>query len=314
MQKRILTVARDDARELLRFLRQRLELSDEQAATLITQGAVWRGGRRVQSPALESAIQKLLPGERLVVYLEPLQLPKSVAPRVVYEDANLLIVDKPAGLDSQPGRRGGPSLLSLLPAPLYLVHRLDADASGLLVLARNPGTAAALQEGILRGMIDRQYLAVVDGVPRPSEGRIDLRIGRAHEKSPAAGAKSALGLRQQAHPTQSSQGQPATTHYRLMPTQPAELSGTSLVWLRLETGRTHQIRVHLSAIGHPIVGDTLYGGRLGPRLFLHASRLCLPIGGRNSEPGKGFPPRIFSSPPPACFGGTEQAVQPTTEA
>jgi 23S rRNA pseudouridine1911/1915/1917 synthase len=319
MQKRILTVARGDSRELRRFLRERLEISEEQAAALILEGTVWRGGRRVPSEALQTP-PRLVTGERLTIYVDSsrngvvdVKLAAQPEVRVIFEDDHILVVDKPAGLDSQPGRRGGPSLLSLLPAPLHLVHRLDAEASGLMVLARNRATAAALQEALCRGAIERQYVAVVDGVPRPSEGRIDLRIGRAPKKSPRP-----TSPQQKAHPTQSPYGQPATTHYRLVTMTtlstmtttppPPELAGTSLLWLRLETGRTHQIRVHLSAIGHPIVGDRLYGGRPGSRLLLHASRLCL-------YPGKGGTlPRVFSSPPPGCFGGGAQASQPATEA
>lgn len=312
MQKRILTVARGDSRELRRFLRERLELSDERAATLLQQGAVWRSGRRVPGDGFETQ-PKLVTGERLVAYVSEAadhrgERDERVAPpdvRIVFEDDRMLIVDKPAGLDSQPGKRGGPSLMSLLPAPLHLVHRLDAEASGLMVLARDRETAAALQEALSRGAIERQYVAVVDGVPRPAEGRIDLRIGRAHNKTPLS-----TSPQQKAHPSQSPYGQPATTHYRLvtMPQPTPELAGTSLVWLRLETGRTHQIRVHLSAIGHPIVGDRLYGGRSGQRLLLHASRLCL-------YPSKGGTlPRVFSSPPPGCFGGGAWSSQPATEA
>lgn len=306
MQKRILTVARGDSRELRRFLRERLELSDERATALLLQGSVWRSGQRVPGDGFETQ-PKLVAGERLIVYVNSGDGERALPPevRIVFEDDHLIVVDKPAGLDSQPGRRGGSSLLSLLPAPLHLVHRLDAEASGLVVLARNRQTAAALQEALLRGAIERQYLAVIDGVPRPAEGRIDLRIGRAHQKTP-----SATSPPQQTHPTQSSNGQPATTHYRLvsLPQPSPELPGTSLVWLRLETGRTHQIRVHLSAIGHPIVGDRLYGGRSGPRLLLHASRLCI-------FPGQGGRlPRVFSSPPPGCFGGGAATSQPATEA
>jgi len=228
--------------------------------------------------------------------------------RIVFEDDHIVIVDKPAGLDSQPRRR--PSLLSLLPAPLHLVHPLDAEASGLMVLARDRATAATLQEALLRGAIERQYVAVVDGIPRPAEGRIDLRIGRAYEKTPRPSSS-----RQKAHPIQSTYGQPATTHYRVITmstltttTATTELNATSLLWLRLETACPHQIRVHLAAIGHPIVGDRLYGGRAGARLLLHASRLCL-------YPGKGGTlPRVFSSPPPSCFGGGGQASQLATEA
>ena len=218
-------------------------------------------------------------------------VPPGLAPRIVYEDAKLLVVDKPAGIASRPA--GARSLSRLATSPLFVVQRLDAEASGLMLLARDRQTAAALKEAMRRGAIEWQYLALVDGTPRPAEGRIDL-------------------------PTAARRGRPATTHYRLLAaTPPADFAGTSLLWLRLETGHRHQVRAHLAAIGHPIVGDKLYGGRLGPRLFLHASRLCMPIGGKGQGIGGtgGFArPRIFSSSPPACFSGAAKAFQPMPQA
>jgi RluA family pseudouridine synthase len=301
MDKQILTVAAVDPRELGPFLKARLGLDGATAERRVAEGAVWISGRRAKARR-----DKLAPGERVTVYLAAAKgATPARAPAIIYSDERLLVIDKPAGLDSQPSRRGGPSLLSVLPPPLFLVHRLDAEASGLLVLGRDAAAATTLQRGLgdepqsqrrpsLSSPIGREYLALVSGVPQAETGTIDLRIGRAES---SAGQSS----RYQFHPAGSTQGQAARTHYRrLGPPPAAALEGLlpsgplSLIWLKLESGRTHQIRLHLAALGHPIVGDRLYGGAAAGRLYLHAARLRLHHPDSHEE-------LCFESLPPAGF-------------
>lgn len=194
-------------------------------------------------------------------------------PLVVWEDEHLAIVDKPAGLlvHPAPGDRG-PSLVGELRAagrPLGggddpdrpgIVHRLDRDTSGLLVVAREPGAHRALAALIATRAVSREYVALVEGCPPSRTGRIDAPLGRDHR----APERVVVGGRR---------SRPAVTHFEVRERLPRE----SLLDIRLETGRTHQIRAHLEAIGHPVVGDPRYGS--GPRYglrrqFLHSRRLA----------------------------------------
>lgn len=296
MSKRILTVAAADPHELRGFVAARLEISPRQAARMVAQGSVWVDGRRANG----SERTPLHTGQRVTAYADEAATPRppKVALPTVFSDAHLLVVDKPAGLPSQPGRRGGPSLLSLLPGPLFLVHRLDAEASGLVVLARDRATAAALQETLQHGDTAREYLALVEGAlaqpgPGGEEGRIELRIGPLQRDGDGA-----MVPRYQAHPPQSGHGQAAVTRYQVL----GAAAGRTLVWLRLETGRTHQLRVHLAALGHPIVGDRLYGQAAeGERLLLHAARLRLrhPLTGET---------HVLTAPPPPELGPLQGAA------
>jgi 23S rRNA pseudouridine1911/1915/1917 synthase len=187
-----------------------------------------------------------------------------------YEDEHLLVVDKPAGLVVHParGHREG-TLAQLLagaaagggdPERAGIVHRLDRDTSGLLLVARSEEAHRRLQRALAQRQIEREYLALVQGRPPARSGTIEAPIGR----DPRVRTRMAVGGN---FPRQ------ARTHFTLE----RSLTGYSLLRLRLETGRTHQIRVHLQAIGHPVVGDPEYGPAqtLGlERQFLHAARLA----------------------------------------
>jgi 23S rRNA pseudouridine1911/1915/1917 synthase len=188
---------------------------------------------------------------------------------VVYEDADLIVIDKPAGMPVHPGPGHERSTVvnavlahcpdlagiegSLRPG---IVHRLDKDTSGLLVIAKNDRAQTGLATQMAARTMRKEYLALVHGRPPPS-GTIDAPIGR--------------------HPGQRKQmaivaeGRPARTHFRAL----GAVGPDTLVLARLDTGRTHQIRVHFAGIGHPVVGDTVYGKRsdLVARQFLHAWRL-----------------------------------------
>jgi 23S rRNA pseudouridine1911/1915/1917 synthase len=198
---------------------------------------------------------------------------------IVYEDDALIVVDKPAGVVVHParGHRSG-TLAQLLagrarggadPDRAGIVHRLDRDTSGLLIVARSETAHRRLQEALARRRIAREYLALVEGHPPARTGTIDAPIGRdRHDRTRIS--------------TDTDRPRPALTRFELE----RALSAASLLRVRLQTGRTHQIRVHLAAIGHPVCGDPVYGraGVLGlERQFLHAERLAFehPISGES---------------------------------
>jgi 23S rRNA pseudouridine1911/1915/1917 synthase len=208
--------------------------------------------------------------------------------RIAYEDEHLLVVDKPAGIVVHPAPgQPGPTLVHAL-APHGaaggdaerpgIVHRLDADTSGLIVVARTEAAHRGLQRLLRRRELRREYLALVCGRPRSRRGRIEAPIGRdRHDR------------RRQSLDTDVPRD--AVTHFEVDELLP----GHALLRVRLETGRTHQIRVHLEAIGLPVSGDPVYGavGDLGlTRQFLHAARLAF------AHPHTGAPVDV-SSPLPA---------------
>jgi 23S rRNA pseudouridine1911/1915/1917 synthase len=186
-----------------------------------------------------------------------------------YEDEHLLVVDKAAGVVVHPGRGHAHDTLSQLlagsaaggnPARAGIVHRLDRDTSGLLVVARSEESHRRLQAAVARRLVEREYLALVSGVPPARSGTIDAPVGR----DARVRTRMSVG---------GAHAREARTHFTLE----RALGGVSLLRLRLETGRTHQIRVHLRAIGHPVCGDPEYGtaGQLGlRRQFLHAARIA----------------------------------------
>jgi 23S rRNA pseudouridine1911/1915/1917 synthase len=188
---------------------------------------------------------------------------------VAFEDESLLVVDKPAGVVVHPAAGNWSGTLSQALAGRVaggeagragIVHRLDKDTSGLLVVARSDDVHRALKAMLQRREITREYLALVDGRPPARTGTIDAPIGRDRR----------VRVRMS---TDSAEPREAVTHFSLVEALPV----ATLLRVRLETGRTHQIRVHLQAIGHPVCGDPEYGvaGRFGlTRQFLHAARLA----------------------------------------
>ena len=213
--------------------------------------------------------------------------PESIPLDVVFEDESLLVINKPAGLVVHPGSGNwqGTMLNALLahaPAQSALpragiVHRLDKDTSGLLVVARTLASRTDLVRQLQARTVKREYLAVVHG-RIAGHGSIDAPIGR----HPVKRTRMAVTER----------GRQAVTHYRVL----ERYAGATLLRCRLETGRTHQIRVHLSALGHPLVGDPAYGKRASrldfPRQALHAERLGLlhPVTRRAMEWEAAAPP------------------------
>lgn len=211
---------------------------------------------------------------------------------VLYRDAKILAIDKPAGLAVQGGSGTHKHLDGMLDALRFgaeerprLVHRLDKDTSGVLVLARDAAAARALTRAFRDGAVRKLYWAAVAGLPKPKAGQIDLPLGKAGGKG-----------REKMQP-ETEDAEEAQTLYATVAT-----SGKKAAWLALRpiTGRTHQLRAHCAAIGHPILGDGKYGGKqafpgiagLPGQLLLHAREIALP------DPVDGTTHRI-TAPPPA---------------
>jgi 23S rRNA pseudouridine1911/1915/1917 synthase len=213
---------------------------------------------------------------------------------VAYQDEHLIVVDKAPGVVVHPARGHREDTLAQLLEPLLgeatgdperrgIVHRLDRDTSGLLVVARTEQALTSLQAALAQREIEREYIALVEGRPPARSGTIEAPIGR----DPRVRTRMAVGGAGQRE---------ARTHFTLE----RALADTSLLRLRLETGRTHQIRVHLQAIGHPVCGDPEYGsaGRLGlERQFLHAARLAFahPLSGERIEVSSPLPGDLLAA-------------------
>ncbi len=191
---------------------------------------------------------------------------------IVYEDEHLLVIDKPAGVVVHPaaGHRTGTLAQALSGVAAGgpdgsragIVHRLDRDTSGLIVVARSDEVHRALTRLLAARELRREYLALVDGRPEARTGTIDAPIGRDRRDRTL-------------HSIDTDAPREARTHFEIE----RMLPGSTLLRVVLETGRTHQIRVHMAAIGHPVCGDPQYGvaGRYGlRRQFLHAARLAFP--------------------------------------
>ncbi|MDR2165071.1 MAG: RluA family pseudouridine synthase [Zoogloeaceae bacterium] len=259
------------ARLLPRYSRNRLQ-------AWIRDGRLLRDGHPETSPRT-----RLRGGETLTLACVPepgdcAHTPEAIALDVVYGDAALFVINKPAGLVTHPG--SGNWCGTLLNALLHLdpalvgvpragiVHRLDKDTSGLIVIARTLETYTSLVRQLQARSVRREYLAVLTGVPPQPEGRVDAPIGR----HPRARVRMAVVAA----------GKPAVTEYRIL----RRFAAACLAACRLQTGRTHQIRVHMAHLGHPLLGDPVYGGsrlELPPfsRQALHAARLGLthPVSG-----------------------------------
>jgi len=224
--------------------------------------------------------------------------PEEIALDVVYEDDDLLVVNKPAGMVTHPAR-GAPSGTLVNAALAHagrlpgdalrpgLVHRLDRDTSGLIVVAKNDETLRALKAEMKARRIEREYVAIVCGVPQPREGTIEGAIGR----DPRNRLRFAIVAG----------GKPAITQYAVREAFPKHAE----VAFRLQTGRTHQIRVHLAAYGHPILNDPLYGKREArfdlPGQALHARRLAF----RHPRTGDAL---VFEAEPPPAYARARAIV------
>jgi 23S rRNA pseudouridine1911/1915/1917 synthase len=232
-------------------------LSRARIQAMIADGRVEVAGR----PATSASV-RLAAGTPFRIALPPAATavaePEAIPLAIAYEDAHLIVVDKPAGMVVHPaaGNPAGTLVNALLHhcrgqlsgiggvARPGIVHRLDKDTSGLLVVAKSDVAHEGLARQFAAHAVQRRYLAVCAGHPSPPQGTIDARIGR----SDADRKKMAV------LPKNSSRGKPAVTHYMVL----RRLAHASLIECRLETGRTHQVRVHLASIGHGLVGDPVY--------------------------------------------------------
>ncbi|MBI3950789.1 MAG: RluA family pseudouridine synthase [Acidobacteria bacterium] len=275
---------KDAGRRLDRFLASVLtELSRSRIQQLILEANVFVNGQKVKPS------YKIKPGDRLEVEIPSPPAsqfsPEAIPLDIIYEDEDLIVINKPAGLVVHPGAGVGSGTLANALAYHFkqlsrvsssarpgIVHRLDKDTSGLLVVAKSDEGHEKLAAQWRRREVEKTYIGLVYGIPTPAQGRIEAPVGR--------------------HPTQrikmavrpESKGRQALTLYQVIET----FADAALLELQLRTGRTHQIRVHLAHIHHPIVGDDVYGGgyktkikdlvvrdainQLG-RHFLHAAKL-----------------------------------------
>jgi 23S rRNA pseudouridine1911/1915/1917 synthase len=299
---------------------RRLALSRTRLKALIESGAVTVGGAAVRDPATKVAAGAAIAFEAPPPEESPLageDLPLDV----VYEDAHLVVIDKPAGLvvHPAPGHASGTlvnALLRYCGASLSgvggvrrpgIVHRLDKDTSGLLVVAKTDaahrGLADLFADHGRTGSLEREYLALVWGGLDAAAGRVDAAIGR-HPRH-----------RERMTVTPEERGRHAITHWRVV----EALGPASLVACRLETGRTHQIRVHMAAIGHPLLGDSVYGAgyRTKASQLSDGAKAALEALGRQAlhAAALGFEHPIsgealhFERPPPADFASLVKALR-----
>jgi 23S rRNA pseudouridine1911/1915/1917 synthase len=263
---RVHATAEDEGERLDAFLAGPVG-SRAQAQRLIEQGAVRVDGAVVPKRHRMSAGETVTVEAAAPAPVVPDAAPADFA--VAYEDDDLLVVDKPAGVVVHPARGHASGTLVQALAGVAaggeagrpgIVHRLDRDTSGLLVVARSAEAHRRLKAAIQARDVTREYLALVDGRPAARTGTIDAPIGRDRR------VRTRMS-------TDTDDPRDAVTHFAVE----EALARTTLLRVRLETGRTHQIRAHLQAIGHPVAGDPEYGmpGRLGlERQFLHAARLA----------------------------------------
>jgi tRNA pseudouridine32 synthase/23S rRNA pseudouridine746 synthase len=234
----------------------------------------------------------------------PQPTPEEILARVLHRDGLMLVIDKPAGIPVHRGPKGGANLEASfdalrygLPRPPVLVHRLDRDTSGCLVLGRHRKATASLNLLFKHSKVSKTYWAVVEGGPATDEGEIDMALGRLNEER---------GWWQKPDPN----GFPSLTRWKALG------RGNGMTWLAMEpvTGRTHQLRVHCAASGWPILGDNIYGNgpRFGePTLHLHAREIVIPL-------SKNKPPVRVVAPAPlhlherlrACGWNGDEVIAP----
>jgi len=306
----IITVPAESAKTRVdRFLADQLDgISRSRVSRALSEGSILVNGETA-SPSL-----RLRGGEEITISPNALAEPEPFDPlapydlplTILYEDNAVVVVDKPVGLVVHPAHgHAADTLLNALaamnitlatvadPSRPGVVHRLDKDTSGVMILAKTRPAHLSLVEQFAAHSTERRYLALTCGVPTPASGRIEASLGR-HPHN-----RKRMSVRRD--------GKPAITHYTVSKTLPVgEEPWAALVECRLETGRTHQVRVHLSHLGFPLLGDPVYSSRHCRQLSerfpltgqaLHARLLSFdhPVTGERLT---------FRSPPPAAFQGT----------
>lgn len=281
-EPRLLTASSSDSGERLdRFIAaQCRDLSRTRVQELIESGRVQLDGQ----PANKGSVH-LRGGERIIVEITPRPAlaakPEAILLEVLYEDEDVIAINKPAGMTVHAGA-GNPSgtLVNALlgrglelskggdPLRPGIVHRLDKETSGVILVAKNDAAHAKLGEAFQQRAVKKTYIALVQGILKEKTGTIELAIGRdpIHRTRMATPRKSGRGAAP-ANPRH------ARTDWRVL----ANVGSTTLVEVQLHTGRTHQIRVHFSALTHPVVGDSLYGAAAQ----LRVDKVALPTLGRN---------------------------------
>lgn len=289
MNKRLEIIVTTSGVRLDRYVAEQCqELSRSYVQKLISDGHI------TVNNCIEKGSLKLKIGDRIIAEIPPpcpsTPLPEEIPLTIIYEDNDLMVVDKPAGLAVHPAP-GHPShtlvnaILAHCPDLVIngsvrpgIVHRLDKNTSGLMVVAKNDTAQRDLSIQIKARSVKKQYLVLVEGHVTPERGIIEAQIGRdpSHRKRMAV----------------VSEGREARTQYRVL----RYLDNYTLLEVTTETGRTHQIRVHLSAIGFPVVGDEVYGRRspILNRQFIHACCLGfrLPSSGEYAEFRSDLPPDL----------------------
>ncbi len=279
-----------------------------QVTRTLAQRALKTGGVSVEGAAVRASY-RLEPGDVVEALIPEPEVgppqPEDIPLRVVYSDSRVLVVSKPAGVVTHPaaGHRTGTLVNALLAlhGPLSnagssrpgIVHRLDKDTSGLLLVAKDDDAQIHLVDALRARRVGRRYLALVRGAMQAASGTIDAPIGR----HPAKRHKMAVVPG----------GRPAVTHYKEL----ASAGGLTLLEVTLETGRTHQIRVHLAHLGRPVLGDGPYGGKSETsqsvglaRPFLHAWKLSFP------HPDDGRPIEVADELPEDLLGVLDRAGLP----
>lgn len=283
-------------------------LSRTRAQAAIKAGEVTVDGKPAKPSLLLEAGQRLALaptlGQGAALEASAAPQPEAIPLRIVFEDAHLLVVDKPAGLVTHPapGHATGTLVNALLahapaledsdnPQRPGIVHRLDKDTSGLLVIAKDVQTHAALADQMRDRAMIKRYIVLVEGRMDPPSGTIDAPIGRDPRN------RLRMALVSEAHG-----GREARTRYHTL----RYLPGRTLLEAQLESGRTHQIRVHLAALHHPVVGDPVYGrpqAPMPPRQFLHAAHLEF----RHPITGEWM---VFDAPLPADLAAFLERIEP----
>jgi 23S rRNA pseudouridine1911/1915/1917 synthase len=271
-----------------RVVEQMPTLTRNYAVKLIDDGKV-----SVNGGVVTKAGYKMRHGDKVVIDHDEdlfLEIPTIELP-VVYEDDDCVVIIKPAGLLTHSKGAFNPEatvatwlrgrLRSMEGERAGIVHRLDRATSGIMICAKTPEAHSWLQKQFSQRRVKKQYVAIVTGIMNPPQAIIDMPI----ERNPKKPQTFRVGIN----------GRSATTAYEVI-----EANDThSMLSLRPETGRTHQLRVHLTHLKHPIVGDTLYGGELAPRLYLHAAELELTLPDHSRQ--------IFSAALPSEFNDFMQA-------